>query len=320
MLFHKPTLLMFCAALSGACLTVGHSSGQEGLQVHPSKAVYVGLLEDDRGQLEHRGPKDPTPVANRTITPAFQKDDGQWKPVVDLKQRVKWTIAFDGKRLGEVESEASPQAASEKVTGPTNVHSILTPANQVPSVGKPQGRFNGNFSSVVRRPLVVVSKPYFTDPDHWVPREPSAQVITAVRSSFRKALQHVRQCDASGEPLKEDWKIPDSEIVVSKSYGSRKREFLVETKVLHNKCLFNADGDEFQSLGGNQVFYVPPDQGAIFLGLQWEMVDAGDYDGDGESEVIFYIAEGKDVDVVTEGYVLFYDDFRHSVRFVWQNH
>ena len=215
----------------------------------------------------------------------------------------------------------APRHFSVRVSHPiTNVHSILTPANQVPSIGKPQGRFNGNFGSVVRRPLVVVSEPYFNDPDHWVAKEPSPQAMTEVRESFRKTFRHVRQCDALGEALKEDWKILDSEIVVSKSYGSRKREFLVETKVLHNRCLFNADGDDFQSLGGNQVFYVPPDHGAVFLGLQWEMVDAGDYDGDGKSEVIFYVAEGKDVDVETEGYVLFYDDFRHSVRFVWQNH
>jgi hypothetical protein len=320
-LFRKQILLMCCAALSAVCVSVWPSNGQEGLlQEHSSKAVYVGLLEDDRRQLDRHGPKDPTPVANRTITPAFEKDGSEWKPVGTLNQRIAWTIAFDGKKLGEVESEPSPQVASEKVIGPTNIHSILPPASQIPSIGKPQGRFNGNFGNPVRRPLVVVSRPYFSDPDHWTTKEPSPRALTEVRESFRKTFRHVRQCDASGEALKEDWKIPDSEIVVSKSYGSRKRQFLVETKVFHNSCLFNADGDDFQSLGGNQVFYVPPDQGAVFLGLQWEMVDAGDYDGDGKSEVIFYVAEGKDVEVETEGYVLFYDDFRHSVKFVWQNH
>jgi hypothetical protein len=320
-LIHRPTLLVCCAFLAAMCVSFWRSDGSERLpQEHTANAVYVGLLEDDRRQLEHLGPKDPTPVANRTITPAFEKDGSEWKPVAILNQRITWTIAFDGKKLGEVESEPSPQVASEKVTGPTNIHSILTPAAQVPSIGKPQGRFNGNFGNPVRRPLVVVSRPYFSDPDHWTAKEPSPRAMAEVRASFRKTLRHLRQCDASGEALKDDWKIPDSEIIVSKSYGSRKREFVIETKVLHNRCLFNVDGDDFQSLGGNQLFYVPLDHQAVFLGLQWEMLDAGDYDGDGKSEVIFYIAEGKDVDVEREGYVLFYDDFRRNARFVWENH
>jgi hypothetical protein len=320
--FLRPSLLICCAVLAWVCLTVRRSNGQEGgpLQKNSSKTVYVGFIEDDRRQLDHRDSKDPVPVTNRILTPAFQKDDSQWKPVVSLSHRTKWTVAFDGRRLGEVESEASQQDPSQKVIGPAHIHSILTPVNQLPSVGKPDGRFNGNFGTVVRRPLVVVSEPHFSDPDHWAPRQASPRAMTEVRKSFRETFRHVRQCDPSGEALKEDWKIPDSEIVVSKSYGSKKGEYLVETKVLHNKCLFSADGDDFQSLGGNQVFYVPPGRDGVFLGLQWEMVDAGDYDGDGKSEVIFYVAEGKDVDVVTEGYVLFYDGFRHSVRFVWENH
>jgi len=144
--------------------------------------------------------------------------------------------------------------------------------------------------------------------------------MTKMRSSFRRTFQHIRQCDASGEALKVDWDVPDSEILVSKGYGSNKQEFIVVTKVLHSKCLFNAVGDDFQSLGGNQVFFVASDRRVSFLGLQWEFVDAGDYDADGKSEVIFYVAEGKDIDIATEGYVLFYDSFRGNVRFAWENH
>lgn len=320
MLFHKPTLLMCCAALSGVCVSVWRSNGQEGLQEHPSKAVYVGLLEDDRRQLDRLGPKDSTPVSGRTITPAFEKDHSGWEPVRDLNQRITWTVTFDGKNLGRVESEPVSQATLGNITGPTSIHSILTPAKEIPVVGKPEGRFSGNYGRLVRRPLVVVSKPNFSDPDEWKPRAIPNRVIEEVRSSFRRTFRHVRQCDASGEALKDDWSLPDSEIVVSRNYGSAKHEYIVETRVLHNECLFNADGQDFQSMGGNQMFVVPPDHEAIFLGLQWELVDAGDYDGDGKSEAIFYVAEGKDIDVETEGYVLFYDDFSHSVRFTWTNH
>lgn len=320
MSFLRAGLTTSCAALFVVCFARWHSTAQQLQPQHSSpEVVYVGLLEDDRRELDRLGPNDPTPVATRIITPAFEKDGNEWRQVVNLNRHITWTLAFDGKKLGELESQPIPNMASQKVTGPTDIQSILTPLDKIPSIGKPQARFNGNFGRLVRRPLVVISKPYFADPDHWVPRELPQQEMSDVRSTFRKTFRHLRQCDSSGEALKDDWKFPDSEIVMRKSYESNKHDFIVETKVLHNKCLFDAERDDFQSLGGNQVFYVASDHKVIFLGLQWELVDAGDYDADGNSEVIFYIAEGKDIDVETEGYVLFYDDFRHNVRFVWKD-
>jgi hypothetical protein len=284
-------------------------------------AVYVGVIEDDRRQLDHLGPKDPTPVSGRTITPLFEKDKSGWKPVRDLSHKIKWTVAFDGKNLGTVESEPITRATLGSVTGPAHIHSILTQASQIPVVGKPEARFNGNFGRLVRRPLVVVSHPNASDPDHWKPGDVPARVMEKVRSTFRRTFLHVRQCDSSGEALSVDWSFPDSEIVTKRGYGSNKGAFIVETKLEHDKCVYNVNGNRFQSLGGNQVFYASPKNEVIYLGNDWELVDAGDYGGDGNSEVMFYVAEGdSDVEVDTEGYELFYDNFRRNVRFVWQNH
>jgi hypothetical protein len=47
---------------------------RKSLEAQGEKAVYVGLIEDDRRQLDHPGPKDVAPVTNRTITPAFEKN------------------------------------------------------------------------------------------------------------------------------------------------------------------------------------------------------------------------------------------------------
>ena len=317
MLLTRPRLFVSCVIVS-VFLTLCYAGARP---VHEdSGSVYVGLLEDDRKQLDHLGRWDATPVPGRTITPAFEKTGDGWTPIVNLNRSVTWTVAFDGKNLGKVESEPVPQGALGNSSGPTNIHSILTPAKEIPVVGKVEGRFSGSSGKLVRRPLVVVSNPDFSDPDEWKPRALPNGVIEDVRSSFLKTFRHLRQCDASGEALKHDWSIPASEIIVSKSYGSAKHEYVVETRVHNNKCLFNVDGKDFQSMGGNQAFFVSPDHKAVFLGLQWELLDAGDYDGDGRSEVIFQVAEGKDIDIETEGYVLFYDDFRRNVRFVWQNH
>jgi hypothetical protein len=166
--------------------------------------------------------------------------------------------------------------------------------------------------------LVVVSKPNFTDPERWKRTKLPDDLVQSIRKVFRDTFHHVRQCDSSGEPLGRDSRVLDSEIGVLKAYGSNKGSFLVETQLTKHRCVFNKDGDNLQLLEGDQWYYVTPTAVVTFLARDWELVDAGDYDGDGKSEVIFYVAESEDdAAVEKEGYILFYDDFQHSVRFTW---
>jgi hypothetical protein len=283
--------------------------------------VYVGIIEDDRQQLARLGPKDLGPVKNRVITVAFERNSSGWGEAKPISTSMKWTVVFDGKEIGAVVSE--PQPSSEKSeTGfpsPLNTQSILTQADKIPTVGKPDGKFNGNFETVVRRPLVVVSEANFADPDGWKRGNLPDGIMESVRSSFRHTFQHLRQCDSAGEPLKTEWSPSDSEIVLSKAYKSNKGSFIAETHIKDNRCAFNQNGSHFQSVAGNQWFYVGADSQPAHLGDDWQLLDSGDYDRDGKSEVIFYVAEGSGDSVETEGYVLFYDDFRSSVRFSWRD-
>ncbi len=301
------------------------SVAQEPRQAWASGPIYVGLVEDNRKELAQLGLKGTgtDPVSSRTITPAFLRDAEGWKPIQRLNERVRWTVAFDGRKLGEVESEPVPQRQGTSVEepGPAWIHSILTDPARVPTVGKPVLGFNGNFGALVRHPLVVVSRPNFADPDQWKRAKPPVQLVGRVRTAFGDTFQHIRRCDASGEPLKSDSKLPASEILVVKAYGSNKGSFVLETQLRDHRCVFNANGSTFQLLEGNQWFYVSPSRSIVHLGRDWELVDAGDYDGHGKSEVIFYVAESEnDTTVDTEGYVLFYDDFRRHTRFTWNNH
>jgi hypothetical protein len=52
-----------------------------------------------------------------------------------------------------------------------------------------------------------------------------------------------------------------------------------------------------------------------FLGSGLALIDAGDYDGDGHSELVF-AKSGYNHD----GYVLFSDDLAHSAEFGWSYH
>ena len=53
----------------------------------------------------------------------------------------------------------------------------------------------------------------------------------------------------------------------------------------------------------------------VLLGRGFEFVDAGDYDADGSSEVLFWYS-GYNYD----GYTLFYQDFTKCVHYRWDYH
>lgn len=284
--------------------------------------VYVGFIEDDRRELVKKNDSGPAKV--RVIMPAFVKDSSDWKTIDALQEKVRWTVAFDGRTLGEVESR--PDSAPEVIAQPNAVqsskyiyavHAITTPAAKVPSIGKPSGNFDGAFGGVVRRPLVVVSKPNFYDPDGWKRAALPEDLLAPVRTAYRQAYHHLRQCDERGEPLKSDWDFPDSELTAVRTYGSNKRSFIVETRLKHQKCVFDVNGNEVENLEGTQWFYLGSDHVAHSLGADLQLVDAGDYDGDGKSEVIFFFGN---TDTDHEGYTLFYDDFRNKATLTWTYH
>lgn len=64
-----------------------------------------------------------------------------------------------------------------------------------------------------------------------------------------------------------------------------------------------------------QWFAVNPERQVSFLGAAMMLVDAGDYDNDGESELLFAIT-----DYNRGGYKLFYDKFTKSVEFKFNYH
>jgi hypothetical protein len=65
----------------------------------------------------------------------------------------------------------------------------------------------------------------------------------------------------------------------------------------------------------NQWFVVKPGGEIRFLGAGMWLVDAGDYDNDGKSEVVFSIDRYNQ-----GGYELFYYDFKKSAVFQFSYH
>jgi hypothetical protein len=58
-----------------------------------------------------------------------------------------------------------------------------------------------------------------------------------------------------------------------------------------------------------------PDGQTTFLGNGMQLVDAGDYDNDGKSELVFAIDRANE-----GGYELYYDDFKRHAVFQFSYH
>ena len=273
-----------------------------------SEPIYVGFLDDAREEMANWK----SGVAGqRVIRPAFEKSAEGWKSLdaAALPARMKWTVTFDGKNLGTVESEANPKRVL------TISQTILTPASAVPSIGTPSQEFAGLMvygPGKMRRPLIVVSKPYFSDPDGWKRTKPPSEILAAVRKAFRHDYPHVNRCKDE-EIVARDWKFPDKALTFPVAYMSNKHSFLMQAQMDAGDCGWVDGEDDPQS---DPWFFVS-DAGVVRrIGSFMALLDAGDYDNDSKSEVVFFLSQGEN----TDGFVLFDAAFQKHVSLLWSYH
>jgi hypothetical protein len=280
--------------------------------------VLIGVLEDDRSELVNwkKGPS-----KNRVIRPLFEKKGDEWKISTFHPEEIQWTIAFDGKNFGSVKSRPNTKNSSLD----TDTHVPMPQHGQALTIGKPSEDFSGWQRTLFNRPLVLVSKGNFKDPDEWKPFQPTEDQIRVFISTFRIEYPKVLNCNENEEPLHDPWPYKDSDINISKVYRSNKADLLVEMFLKGGKCGIN-DGP-FQQ----QLFLFRSDKSTTHITLEsrkrqlrktgkddlWSLilVDAGDYDGDGKSEVVFFLSGYNE-----DGYAMFYDSFQKSVMWTWSYH
>jgi hypothetical protein len=275
--------------------------------------VYVGILDDAREDLHGESTE---AIERRLVMPAFEKRNGEWRAIAHFWIRnLKWTVAFDGKNLGQVESQASSDEADQiNSQGSRAKQVIVTPSDKIPFVGKPSREFGGVSSFLfglksVRRPLVVVSKPYYRDPDGWKRTQPQVEVRGVVREAFRKQFPHVNRCKDE-EIAERDWKFPDSALRFPYAYASNKNAFLVAVELEAGDCGWGGNPEDPTDAFVYQWFLVAADHSAHRIGGFDVLLDAGDYDNDGRSEFIFFSVRSENSDV----YDLLYDNFQKKAE------
>jgi len=275
--------------------------------------VVLGLLEDIPG--EYAGESD-----FRAVRAVFKKVGDDWhafptrtKSYHDLDtlpesypKEMAWTIAFDGRNLGRITSQTPPHFKFYDETGIEYIRSH----GQVPTVGRKSSEYAGFLDTPVYRPLVALSQPNVSDPEQWKAAELSPALIAAARQQFRTKFPTASNCRNPEENVPRPWKYRDEDIHVAKAYSSKSGWSLVELKLTGNAC----DGS-FQDAFHGQWFVVGVSGDVRFLGTDMWLVDAGDYDNCGESEVLF------STDGYNEGgYRLFYRGFTQKAEFIFHYH
>ena len=280
------------------------------LPVKPSDKLYLGFLDDAREEMANWKPGVAT---QRVVRPAFERTLTGWRQVdpSSLPARMEWTIAFDGKNLGTVESQANSDG------GLTAFQRILTSAAAVPSVGSASEQFAGLLAdgpTKVRRPLIALSKPYFRDPDGWKRAKLSAEIGVLVRKAFRREFPSVSVDLCKDEEIvQKNWRFPDSALMLPVAYASNKHSFLVEASLNTETCGYVDDPNDPLS---DPWFFVGSDGVVRRIGSFMSLLDAGDYDNDGQSELVFFLSQPED----TDGFVLYDASFRKPVKFTCTYH
>ncbi len=262
--------------------------------------------------LEHPQCKTPDGIAVRAL---FSKNDSEWKALGNRESfdraipgAMDWTIAFDGRNLGILRTTASrPNVAADWFDRDMLLE--LAAAQQPPHIANVKMRFVGWCEAPPDRPLVLVNGANFRDPEVWKPFAPSASLREILFPAFRRAADSVYFCPKDPEKavlFEYTWR--DLKIVTGYRNRIGRTVIAVELDPRAWTCDSMRDPDW-------DMHWFLLDEPPVLLGRSLELVDAGDYDADGKSEILFWHS-GDDED----GYTLFAADFKKRIDRWWNYH
>jgi len=276
-----------------------------------SPPLMLGALEDTSGKFA----EDPH---SRSVRAIFYRSGSDWKPFAtdcisedclrklasDFPRETDWTIAFDGRKIGQLRSRIPAEIESYSRAGQQQILNA-GPKNPVATIGQRTDEFAGFIEEPVYRPLVAISEPNFKDPDVWKPVLLDAATTTAVRHEFRKKYPKITDCEV--EELR-DYR--DLDIKILHAYASKPGWRLILTSVK------GCDIDDLRGDGLSlEWFIVDPTGAARYLHGNMRLVDAGDYDNSGHSQLLFLIDDDN-----RGGYRFYYDDFQKEAAFEYTFH
>ncbi len=289
--------------LACTCLAFANAFGQD---------IVLGVLEDNPGRYYG----DPN---FRTVRVVFKKHGANWRPfrsdcpdqsclktvISEYPRKVDWTIAFDGKRIGRVTGRTPQNLGWYASVGQQEI----TSTGPIPTVGQKLTDVEGG---PVYRPLVAISQPYFRDPESWKPAVLRPEISKILRQQFRHKFPKLCRTSGQDETKLEPFPYRDEDLQTVEVYASKKGWRVAQ---IHLDDAIDCHDLEAGFEIDDPWFVVNPNKSVEYLDSGLRLVDAGDYDNDGKSELLFSISRDN-----RGGYELFYDDFKKHVVFEFSYH
>ena len=220
-----------------------------------------------------------------------------------VRVHLPWSVCFDGRVLGRLETEPVGSAlhAREGVQVPV--------ANQkIPFVGRRSREFAGWMGAEVHHPLAVSSQGHCSDPDGWHREQASPELRRRLFDVLRTSLS-AEVCDGD---VRSTWKPKSTDLELLKLHASKSGERLATLRAHLPKA---ACEDPQSEAAAMQLLRIDRQGTITRIGTGLVVIDAGDYHGDGKSEVLFKYERYND-----DGYALFYDDLSKQVSLGWHYH
>jgi hypothetical protein len=227
--------------------------------------------------------------------------------------RTAWTVALEGRSLGSV-ATIDPGFQSELAwTFPRDrLLQVQTLRGQaVPTVANEGDRFSGWCGVPSTRPLVVLSRPNTREPDGWKTFGPDNALRARLFEEFKSHAGPASVC-----PVAPDKRVPlaysAKDLMFGRSYQDHagRKIVLLSLDARRNNC----DGPP-DPAWSTHAFVLQEGEALQYLGRDLTLVDAGDYDENGASELLFWHSSDNE-----DGYTLVYDGLRKHVDYYWRYH
>lgn len=208
----------------------------------------------------------------------------------------RWSVCLEGKAIGALDTTLPPRWAGPALRG---AH-LLAEGSRPGWAGTRSLRHAGWPEEPVHRPLVLNGEARCGDPQGWAEAALPGPLAREIGQALGAAAGTSAICEGREGPGTCPLEVARWKVV--RSYASGGRRWLLEARAQKRG-------------GGSQLFLFTLDAaGARLLGADMAVLDAGDYDGDGQAELVArFHRENHD------GYALFFGPgFEKSVSFGWR--
>lgn len=224
----------------------------------------------------------------------------------EYPREVTWFVGLNGRQIGRVVAR-TPN--SFQLYAHIGLQDIVD--GKAPAVGKRSYEYGGFGGNELRRPLVAASKPYFNDPILWKRTKITLEVRERVLALLKAKMPKLCREGLSDEKPLVPFRYGTKNLEI-RAHRSNNGAWILTVGV---KGAYYCEGGAGDGSPDLQAFAVTAAGKSQFLGSGLMLVDAGDYDNDGESELVFALSQYN-----RGGYVLFSADFTERARFDFGYH